>query len=414
MTSAVREPVSRHAPQARILVCDDAATVRAMMAMLLGRRHALALTSSAEEALERAPEFAPDLVITDLLLPGMSGQELIRRLRAIPAFEEVPMILLSAVRDTDARVDGLEAGADDYLVKPIRERELLARVASLLRLRRAMLTLSQRSRALEEANLALHATREQLARSERLAAIGSLAAGLAHDINNPLSLVTSAAAALLALLDRAAALREPVDPAQLAAGLEELRGIAEELTAGGRRLQALGRDLRLFGAGGRGLPTQVSATEAAQAAISFARDASPAPPDVALAEHASPVVDAPPHLVTFALLSILERAVLSAGRDGHVRVEVDEDAEGALVTITDDGPPIPVDLLPRVFEPFVRLHPAHEARGLGLAVAAGIVLGLGGHIDVDGQIERGARFRVRFPAAPRPDPAPQTNDAGEP
>ena len=399
MISPNRDPATA-AGQARILVCDDAASVRSMMALVLGRTYALKLTASAEESLEKAPEFSPDLVITDLVLPGMSGRELVARLRAIPAFEEVPMILLSAVRDEDARSDGLEAGADDYLHKPIRERELLARVASLLRLRRAMLSLSQRSRALEEANRSLRETQQRLARSERLAAVGSLAAALAHDINNPLSMVTSAASSLVSIIDEASRAPEPLDGPRLAAFMGELRAIATEVTEGGKRLQGLGRDLRLFGAADVARASRAAAIDAAQAAISLARDRATSPPRIELTSDASPVIEAPPHLVTLALLSILDRAVLSAGPAGLVRVEIAAARDAATITVSDDGPPIPVALLPRVFEPFVRLHPAHEARGLGLSVAAGIVLGLGGHVDVDGSLERGARFVVRLPLAP--------------
>jgi signal transduction histidine kinase len=410
MISPTRDPAAA-ASQARILVCDDAASVRSMMALVLGRSYTLKLTATAEESLEKAPEFSPDLVITDLVLPGMSGRELVARLRAIPAFEEVPMILLSAVRDEDARSDGLEAGADDYLLKPIRERELLARVASLLRLRRAMLSLSQRTRALEELNASLRGTQQRLARSERLAAVGGLAAALAHDINNPLSLVTSAASSLVSIIDEAARAPEPLDGPRLAALMEELRAVATEITEGGRRLQGLGRDLRLFGADDRAAASRTDATDAARAAISLARDRAPSPPRIELTITAATAIEAPPHLVTLALLSILDRAVVSAGSSGLVRVEIRSAGGVAEITVSDDGPPIPAALLPRVFEPFVRPHPAHETRGLGLSVAARIVLGLGGRVDVDDGVQRGARFVVRLPLAPAVPAAPPEADA---
>ena len=390
--------------QPRILVCDDAATVRALMAALLGRDYALLLTASAEEALERAPGFSPDLVITDLMLPGISGRELILRLRGIPAFEEVPMILLTAVGESEARAEGLEAGADDYLVKPIRQRELLARVASLLRLRHTLLALSLRSRELEDANSALRAAQDRLLRSERLAALGSLAAALAHDINNPLSLVTSGASTLVSITEDAMRLPGPIDAERLATLMAELHDVAREIGDGSRRLQGVGRDLRIFGAGaGAGesaLASRVRAEDAVRSAVSLAttrpRGGPAAPVEVVVT--GSPEIDAPAHLVALALLSVLERALLAAGPEGHVRVEIRLRAGHAEIAVTDDGAPIPTAMLPRVFEPYVRLHPTHQAAGLGLAVAAGIVQGLGGHIDVDGNLKSGACFRVLLPA----------------
>jgi signal transduction histidine kinase len=398
--AALRDHSGSSASQARLLVCDDSPTVRSMMAALLGRAYTLQLTATAEEAIAIAPIFSPDLVISDLILPGMSGRELIQRLRAIPAFEEVPMILLTAVGESDARADGLEAGADDYLVKPIRERELRARVASLLRLRRTLLALSLRSRELEESNAALRAAQDRLVRAERLAALGSLAAALAHDINNPLSLVLSGASALVTIAEDAMRIPVPVDGERFAALIDEMHSVALEVVEGSRRLQGVGQDLRLFGTSDAGVSERVRAEDAIRSAVSLATArARGAAPALEVIVQASPEVEAPPHLVALALLALLDRAVASAGPDGHVRIEVGLRHGAAEFAIRDDGPAIPTAMLPRVFEPFVRLHPSHQSVGLGLSVAAGIVQGLGGHIDVEGGLAAGACFRVLLPVA---------------
>jgi C4-dicarboxylate-specific signal transduction histidine kinase len=396
-------PASTPRANHHILVCDDAATVRAMMSALLGKHYFVHLTSTAEEALALAPAVAPDLVISDLLLPGMSGAELIQRLRAVPALEDVPMILLTAVGESDARATGLEAGADDYLVKPIRERELLARVASLLRLRRTLLALSSRSRELEEANAALRSAQDRLLRTERLAALGTLAASLAHDINNPLSLVASGASALLAITEDATRLAQPPDLDRFQTLLGELHAVASEVADGTARLQGIGRDLRLFGAGEHSPAETVRAEDAARSAISIAsaRASASRLTSIDVTVTGAPEVDAPAHLVTLALLSILDRAVLAAGPTGRVQVEIGPAGASTAIRIRDDGPPIPTALLPRVFEPFVLIPPAQHTAGLGLSVAAGIVQGLGGHIDVDAALLRGASFTVVLPAPAR-------------
>jgi signal transduction histidine kinase len=383
---------------ARILVCDDAPTQRALMAAVLGRKYSLLLTANGEEALARAPGFAPDLVVTDHLLPGISGREVVSRLRASPAFEDVPIIVLTAVSDADARAEGIEAGADEYLVKPIRERELLARVASLLKLRRTLLALSRRSRELEDANVALREAQGRLVRSERLAALGSLAASLAHDINNPLAIITSGAASLrevAAAVERHSA----GDPARCAGILRDLDAVSSDITAASRRIQELGKDLRLFGSGDPATVERVRAEDAVRSAVSLACARSAAPPRVEVRVDGDPKLEAPGHLVTLVLLSLVARAVHAAGPRGLVEIDVGGTAGGAEIAVRDDGARIPDELLPRIFEPLVRLHPAHEPLGLGLAVAAGIAQGLGGHIDVDGRATTGACFRLRLPLA---------------
>jgi C4-dicarboxylate-specific signal transduction histidine kinase len=385
--------------QARILVCDDASTQRALMAAVLGPRYSLLLTATGEEALARAPEYAPDLVITDHLLPGISGREVVSRLRAIPAFEDVPIILLTAVSDADARAEGIEAGADEYLVKPIRERELLARVASLLKLRRTLLALSRRSRELEEANEALREAQGRLVRSERLAALGTLAASLAHDINNPLAIISSGGAALRKIVDEAGRRPAPIDPQLHGGFLHELDAVAAEILGASRRMLELGRDLRLFGSGDPTAATRMRAEDAVRSAVSLACGRSASPPRVEVRVEGDPQLEAPGHLVTLVLLSIVDRAVCAAGPRGLVQIDVATSGGAAEIAVRDDGARIPDELLQRVFEPFVRLFPATETGGLGLAVAAGIAQGLGGHIDVDGCAPTGACFRVRLPLA---------------
>lgn len=389
------------ASQARILVCDDAPSMRAMMAAVLGRSYNLALTASAEEALQKAPAFAPDLVITDHILPGITGRALVAHLRAIPAFEDVPIILLTAVSDADARAEGIEAGADEYLVKPIRERELRARVASLLKLRSTLLALSRRSRELEDANAALRETQGRLVRTERLAALGSLAASLAHDINNPLAVIASGAAVLRDLSAHAERAGEPADTARFARIVQELKVVSSEILQASRRMQALGRDLRLFGSGDPATADRIFAEEVVRTAATLACARSSQPPTIDVRVDGAPELEAPAHLVTLALLAVIDRAVCAAGPTGRIGIEVCRVFDDVEIAVRDDGRPIPVELLPRVFEPFVRLCPEHTSSGLGLSVAAGIVQGLGGHIDVDGRATVGARFVVRLPSARR-------------
>jgi CheY-like chemotaxis protein len=190
--------VSRGRP--RVLVCDDSDAVRELLGQLLGAEFDCRLVASGAEALACVHEFAPDVIVTDLLMPGMDGYQLVRLLRSQPALAGIPVVMLTCVSDAESRAQGLELGADDYLVKPIRRRELLARVNSLLRLRRAMDDLEERSRALEDSNRTLAATQQSLVRAEKLAAVGTLVAGLAHEINGPLACLKSGAASAAASL----------------------------------------------------------------------------------------------------------------------------------------------------------------------------------------------------------------------
>ncbi|CTQ32085.1 diguanylate cyclase [Jannaschia rubra] len=120
----------------RILIVDDVATNRIVMKVKLSAaRYAVVPASSGAEALEIAAGGGIDIVIMDMMMPGMTGAEACRRLRADPATATIPVILVTASDDIDARMEGLSAGADDFLSKPVDEVALLARVRSLLRTR---------------------------------------------------------------------------------------------------------------------------------------------------------------------------------------------------------------------------------------------------------------------------------------
>jgi len=130
--------------------------MREYVKRILARHWTIEAVQDGAAALAAARERAPDLVLTDVMMPEMNGFELLQALRADPRTREIPIILLSARAGEESRVEGLEAGADDYLVKPFSARELTARVGAhleLARLRRETLRSEQQLRLeAEEAN----------------------------------------------------------------------------------------------------------------------------------------------------------------------------------------------------------------------------------------------------------------------
>ncbi len=131
------EPATDGSSSARILVVDDNADMREYITRLLRPRWAVTAVSDGERALELARRAPPDLILSDVMMPNLDGFGLLEALRSDEATKTIPVILLSARAGEEPRVDGLEAGADDYLIKPFGARELLARVNTHLNLARA-------------------------------------------------------------------------------------------------------------------------------------------------------------------------------------------------------------------------------------------------------------------------------------
>lgn len=130
-----------------ILVVDDTPAIHQMVSALLNRYgYHLAFASSGQEALEMAEALGPDLVLLDVMMPGMDGFEVCRRLRATPRLAEIPVIMVTALGDRASRLAGLEAGADDFISKPFDQSEMGARVRAIIRLNRYRRLLAERSR----------------------------------------------------------------------------------------------------------------------------------------------------------------------------------------------------------------------------------------------------------------------------
>jgi CheY-like chemotaxis protein len=118
----------------RVLVADDNADMRQYLARLLAGRYHVEAVPNGEAALAAARQKPPDLVLSDVMMPGLDGFGLLRELRADPGSRDVPVIMLSARAGEESRIDGMDAGADDYLVKPFSARELLACVSARLQI----------------------------------------------------------------------------------------------------------------------------------------------------------------------------------------------------------------------------------------------------------------------------------------
>lgn len=161
----------------KVLVVDDNRdTVRIIRDALEGAGFYVASAYDGREALERVREEAPDLMILDLMMPKMSGYEVCNEIRKDPKTKELIVLMLTARSDIDAKIQGIEGGANDYLIKPVEPREVVSRVRRFL--------------ATEESY-------QEKVLLERLEAIGQISLTVRHEINNPLAVICGQAQLLL-------------------------------------------------------------------------------------------------------------------------------------------------------------------------------------------------------------------------
>jgi C4-dicarboxylate-specific signal transduction histidine kinase len=238
----------------------------------------------------------------------------------------------------------------------------------------------------------LRAARERAALAERLAAIGALAASVAHEVNNPLTWVTASlgsAREALALLGSEPRAREAAEA--LADGEDGVRRIAKVVADLRSATRAPARDRR-----------PVDLRGEVETALRLARHELSRRARVVLRLDPVPVVEAGDFQLGQVAVNLLVNAAqaLPPSRVGEIRVRTGTGEDGfAELEVEDDGPGVAPEVLPRIFEPFFTTKPAGQGTGLGLSVCRGIVEGLGGTIDVESAPGRGARFRVRLPPA---------------
>ena len=377
-------------PRARVMIVEDSADLLRYLAVELGRSYRVEPFQESTRALEHALHDPPDLIISDVMMPLLDGIELARRLRAQAATRSVPIVLLSARDDIEAKVAGFDAGVDDYLQKPFQALELHARIAAHIRLRSQSRQLEQTASDLRDALDQLKQTEATLVQNEKLAMLGRVVAGVAHEVNNPLHFLHGNIELLRDKLSAAAPDR--------AAGFAPLfRDIQESY----ERIAAVTRELLLFGRRNSGSDAEVALEEVAGLVMKIL--VPQLPPGVHLRSTIArdQRVRANPQDVFQILMNLVSNAVQAVEPGvGEVRIDCGRRADGLVeLRVADNGCGIAEEDLARVCEPFFTTKPPGEGTGLGLAITERLVAAQQGELHLDSTPGHGTVARVALRGA---------------
>ncbi len=345
----------------RVLLAEDNAEVRDFIRSLLEPKFAVTMTTNGAEAWSAIQEDAPDLVVSDVMMPEMSGTELCQAIKNHPILRSIPVILLTAKVGSEATLEAYAYGADDFVAKPFHPRVLLARIRAQLNLRA----------------MALH-----LALQEKLAVVGTMSAGILHEVRNPVNAILNASRALASnRLDDDTQRRLLEVVADAAVRIDEITS-------------ALDTHARPAEAGTTEMCDLREGIEATLKLIRHRLDDVEVHRDYATDRLAR----APAGPMNQVLLNLIDNAV----RMGASAIWLSVDLEGheIVVCVGDNGPGVAREARARIFDPFFTHRPNGDGTGLGLFLSRRMVEEAGGTLRVEDRLGGGALFIMAVPALP--------------
>ncbi len=399
-----------HAPdRPSVLVVEDNVEMRAFVADTLSDSYNVTTAADGEEGLQRAQELLPDLIITDIMMPRMGGDQLVRALREQSALSAVPILLLSAKADDELRVYLLRSGAQDYLTKPFLSRELQARAANLItakrtgdKLRTALAGASGDTEALaselvskhKQLQSALEAADVAREQAQRASEVKSLFLGMmSHELRTPIATMDMN----VQLLERS---RESSMPEfqwrpveRLARATRQISTLVESLLEYTRvesgRVNAHMEELDTVA-----VVREVLAAHADHAPSGVTLCFEPPPAEL-------PVLVSDARLLRVVLSNLVSNA-LKFTSAGSVTVGLSSEDAWHVLEVRDTGIGMEHADIKRIFLPFEQLAPLQRKSipgvGLGLALVEQIVRALGGTVSVSSSQGHGSVFSVRLPS----------------
>ncbi|MDD2484292.1 MAG: response regulator [Eubacteriales bacterium] len=424
-----------------ILVIDDS-----QLYLTIAEKYLKSIETVSEIILCNDPEKAQsivdtqkiDIIIMDIVMPVLTGFELLKNFRSEHRYDDIPIIMFTSLNDAESFQKCYELGASDYINKPIDAIEFYARLKVAIQtkqnsddLKTLLKMMQHQNEELTETNKNLADAKFHLVQAEKMAAIGQLSAGIAHEINNPMGFVSSNFEILQRYFERISAYLKAVDEfiwkkdlsdySKLSAEIEvlrekhkslkmevirnELSGVLADSETGVQRVTEIVSSLRLFA---RSVKDDEKDTYDLQTIVSQVLLIS----NNEIKYVARTEVDVPADLLLFCnqvqigqvLINLLvnaAQAIKTQKRSelGLIKISAQKKDSKIVITVTDDGPGIPKENLLRIFDPFFTTKDIGQGTGLGLSISYDIIVNKHeGTIDVTSELGKGTTFVIELPS----------------
>jgi len=420
----------------RILAVDDSATyLNELLAVLRGEGYDVVPARSGEEGIEMLANQQFDCILLDLVMPGIDGIETCRRVKASPLHRDIPLIMLTAAENRQAMIEALASGADDFISKSSELEVLRARVRAQLRRKqfedehrsvrekllrseieaaearaarelaetraRLVEALEQKNQELTQAYRDLQSAQSQLIQSAKLASLGELVAGVAHEINNPLAFVISH----LSTVRRSAAKVDTAVRSALTYDLlvtwQRAMDRLAEMDGGLLRMRDLVLKLRTFSRLDEGERKVVSIRECVESLLTILGHRFKDRIDVQTRYGDVDMLECYPGLLTQAVMNLVANALDAIPKLGVITITTEAEDDVFRISVTDTGTGIPPEVKDRILDPFFTTKPVGQGTGLGLSITYSIVRKHGGTLEFLPAEGGGTEATIRIPLLPR-------------
>lgn len=400
--------------QSEILIVDDIPTnIKLLYEFLQQSNYKVSIAKNAESAFKKLEKIVPDLILLDVMMPGLNGFEVCKKLKQNPKTQDIPVIFMTALTDEVDKVKGLSIGAVDYITKPIHPDEVLARIRVHLTLRHTQMQLlseiaerKQAERELYRALNELKKTQIQLVHNEKMLSLGQLVAGVAHEINNPVNFIHAnlhhAERYVKDLLEIISLYRQyfPNPPKEILYKIAEtdldylekdLVKILNSMSLGTSRICDIVLSLRNFSRHHEADVKQADIHEGIDSTLTILQGSlqrSNSYPDIQIIKDygSLPLIECYVGQLNQVFMNLLSNAIEAVNeRDANrTAVQVAEDPsviristvvkdQRLLIRIMDNGLGVPEELRSQIFNPFFTTKDVGKGTGMGLSISHRII-----------------------------------------
>ena len=435
--------------QARVLVVDDDPIVRTQIKQL-GSRFVteIDVAVDGQAGLARWREWQPDVVVTDIFMPHMNGLQMSEAIKAEDP--DAQIIVVTSDKDSDSLRRALDIGVERYIAKPVDIHLLIDAIGKCVRDRRQVeeLRLSRQVAALTQALQEqleekrrteealkqekaeqlilikrLEEAHNQLLQSEKMASVGQLAAGVAHEINNPIGYVNSNLGALQQYVEKLLSLLTAYEQCDQELSVESRETLARhkqkieidyvredigellsESLGGLQRVKRIVQDLKDFSHISDSEMQWANLEEGLESTLNVVGNELKYKAEVTRDYGKIPEVECISSQLNQVFMNLLINAAQAISSQGRITLRTRQENQTVCIEIADNGSGIPQDIINRIFDPFFTTKPVGTGTGLGLSITHGIIRKHQGRIEVDSTPGEGTTFRIYLPITQAPQP----------